>query len=186
VCTDRTSTSSRFHFEGQFDLIVAKHMFARVHPRDFLATIRDSFVQVAICTCIPNSSKAEVSRRDAFDVQHDEPFTCDVHTAAAVRGSKPTGSAWCFCTMSTATWPASRRGSTDVPSDWTRMLNRSGSEGSTSTDRVRPGGLQVPNRSADVVAAEWDGPSTVLVHAIPSNPQNGRIKVRPRNEAKIP
>ena len=175
-------------FEGQFDLIVAKHMFTHaVHPRDFLATVRAHLRPGGHLYLYSEFVEAEFLQETHSMFNTMNPFHMQTfNTASAVRALEANGFRMVFCTMVDGHLAGLAKMMDEVPSDWQRMTDderkRRGQRYRVASDLAV---LQVPEHVRGRVADQWDGAlKRSLANGTAEVLKNGRIKVRPLKEAK--
>jgi SAM-dependent methyltransferase len=175
-------------FEGQFDLIVAKHMFTHaVHPRDFLATVRAHLRPGGHLYLYSEFVEAEFLEETHSMFNTMNPFHMQTfNTASAVRALEANGFRMVFCTMVDGHLAGLAKMMDEVPSDWERMTE---DERKRRRQRYRVASdlavLQVPEQVRGRVADQWDGAlKRSLANGTAEVLKNGRIKVRPLKEAK--
>ncbi len=175
-------------FEGQFDLIVAKHMFTHaVHPRDFLATVRAHLRPGGHLYLYSEFVEAEFLEETHSMFNTMNPFHMQTfNTASAVRALEANGFSMVFCTMIDGHLAGLAKMMAEAPSGWQRMTD-------DERKRRRRGYrvasdlavLQVPEQVRGRVADQWDGAlERSLANGTAEILKNGRIKVRPLKEAK--
>ena len=175
-------------FDGEFDLIVAKHMFTHaVHPRRFFATIRQHLRPGGHLYLYSEFVEAEFldeshSMFNAMNPFHMQTF----NTASAVRALEANGFGMAFCTMVDGHFAALATRADDVPTAWERMSERERKRRvhlyRTAADLAV---LQMPESLRARVADEWDHAlERSLANETADIQKNGRIKVRPPKDAK--
>jgi SAM-dependent methyltransferase len=175
-------------FEGQFDLIVAKHMFTHaVHPRDFLATVRAHLRPGGHLYLYSEFVEAEFLEETHSMFNTMNPFHMQTfNTASAVRALEANGFRMVFCTMVDGHLAGLAQMMAEVPPDWQRMTE---DERKRRRQRYRVASdlavLQVPEQVRGRVADQWDGAlKRSLANGTAEVLKNGRIKVRSLKEAK--
>ena len=175
-------------FEGQFDLIVAKHMFTHaVHPRDFLATVRAHLRPGGHLYLYSEFVEAEFLEETHSMFNTMNPFHMQTfNTASAVRALEANGFRMVFCTMVDGHLAGLAQMMDEFPSDWQRMTE---DERKRRRQRYRVASdlavLQVPEQVRGRVADQWDGAlKRSLANGTAEVLKNGRIKVRPLKDAK--
>jgi SAM-dependent methyltransferase len=177
-------------FEGAFDLIVAKHMFTHaVHPRAFLATVRERLRPGGHLYLYSEFVEAEFLEEPHSMFNTMNPFHMQTfNTASAVRAMEANGFTTVFSTMVDGHLATLVRRMDDVPSDWARMTDP---ERKRRERRYRVAAdlavLQVPEQVRGRVAADWDGAlARSLANGTVEITKGGRIKVKPPSDAKTP
>ena len=175
-------------FEGQFDLVVAKHMFTHaVHPREFLATIRRHLRPGGHLYIYSEFVEAEFLEEPHSMFNTMNPFHMQTfNTPSAVRALEANGFRMVFCTMIDGHLAALAQMMDELPSEWTRM---SDDERKRRARLYRIASdlavLQMPEAVRGRVADEWDG---ALERSVANRTaeilKGGRIKVQPPKGAK--
>jgi cyclopropane fatty-acyl-phospholipid synthase-like methyltransferase len=175
-------------FEGQFDLIVAKHMFTHaVHPRDFLATVRAHLRPGGHLYLYSEFVEAEFLEETHSMFNTMNPFHMQTfNTASAVRALEANGFHMVFCTMVDGHLAGLAKMMDEFPSDWQRMTD---DERKRRRWRYRVASdlavLQLPEQVRGRVADQWDGAlERALANGTAEILKNGRIKVRPLKESR--
>jgi SAM-dependent methyltransferase len=175
-------------FEGQFDLIVAKHMFTHaVHPREFLATIRRHLRPGGHLYIYSEFVEAEFLDEPHSMFNTMNPFHMQTfNTPSAVRALESNGFRMVFCTMIDGHLAALAQMLAEVPSDWAPMpeeeRRRRARLYRVASDLAV---LQMPEPVRGRVADEWDGAlERSLANRTAEILKGGRIKVQPPKEAK--
>jgi SAM-dependent methyltransferase len=175
-------------FHGQFDLIVAKHMFTHsLDPRRFLATIRQHLRPGGHLYLYSEFVEAEFLEESHSMFNTMNPFHMQTfNTASAVRALEANGFSMLFCTMLDGHFAGLTSMMDDVPLGWERMSEPERRRRTrlyrTATDLAV---LQMPEALRSRVAHEWDGAlERSLANQTAHIEKNGRIKVRPPKEAK--
>ena len=175
-------------FDGNFDLIIAKHMFTHaVHPREFLTTIRRHLRPGGHLYIY-----AEFVEGEFLDEPHSmfntmNPFHMQTfNTPSAVRALDANGFRMVFCTMIDGHLAALAQMMDDPPSDGQRMSDE---ERKRRTRLYRIASdlavLQMPEVLRGRVADDWDGALTrSLANGTAEILKNGRIKVQAPKDAK--
>ena len=104
-------------FEGTFDLIIGKHMFTHaVHPRDFLATVRDHLRPGGHLYLYSEFVEAEFLDQSQSMFNTMNPFHMQTfNTPSAVRALEANGFSTVFCTMVEGHLAVLARRSEEVP-----------------------------------------------------------------------
>jgi cyclopropane fatty-acyl-phospholipid synthase-like methyltransferase len=175
-------------FDGQFDVIVAKHMFTHaVHPRRFLETVRHHLRPGGHVYLYAEFVEAEFLEESHSMFNTMNPFHMQTfNTASAVRALEANGFSMVFCTMLDGHFAGLARMMDEAPVGWEHMSER---ERKRRTRLYRTAAdlavLQMPDALRARVAVEWD---CALERSVANETahiqKNGRIKVRPPNEAK--
>jgi len=175
-------------FDGQFDVIVAKHMFTHaVHPRRFLETVRHHLRPGGHVYLYAEFVEAEFLEESHSMFNTMNPFHMQTfNTASAVRALEANGFSMVFCTMLDGHFAGLARIMDEAPVGWEHMSER---ERKRRTRLYRTAAdlavLQMPDALRARVANEWD---CALERSVANETahiqKNGRIKVRPPNEAK--
>jgi SAM-dependent methyltransferase len=175
-------------FEGSFDLIVAKHMFTHaVHPREFLATMRQHLRPGGHLYIYSEFVEAEFLDEPHSMFNTMNPFHMQTfNTPSAVRALEANGFQMLFCTMIDGHLAALAQRMDDIPSEWTRMPD---DERKRRTRLYRIAAdlavLQMPEALRGRVADEWDGAlARALANGTAEIVKGGRIKVQAPKEAK--
>jgi SAM-dependent methyltransferase len=175
-------------FAGQFDLIVAKHMFTHaVHPQRFLATLRQHLRPGGHLYLYSEFVEAEFLEESHSMFNTMNPFHMQTfNTDSAVRALEANGFSMVFCTMVDGHFAGLARMMDEPPVSWEHMSERERKRRlrlyRTAADLAV---LQMPEAVRARVADEWD---TALERSVANETahieKNGRIKVRPPKEAK--
>jgi SAM-dependent methyltransferase len=175
-------------FEGQFDLIIAKHMFTHaVHPREFLARIRQHLRPGGHLYLYSEYVEAGFLDENHSMFNTMNPFHLQTfNTPSAVRGLAANGFSVVFCTMIDGHFAVLATMMDDVPIDWERM---SPDERKRRTRLYRVASdlavLQMPETVRGRVADEWDSAlERSLANGTVELLNSGRIKVKAPKEAK--
>ena len=175
-------------FDGEFDLILAKHMFTHaLHPRRFLATIREHLRPGGYLYLYSEFVEAEFLEESHSMFNTMNPFHMQTfNTASAVRALEANGFSMVFCTMVDGHFAGLARMLDDVHLGWEPMSER---ERKRRTRLYRTAAdlavLQMPEPLRARVADQWDGAlKRSLANETAHIQKNGRIKVRPPKEAK--
>src|SRR5258705_9859430 len=176
-------------FEGQFDLIVSKHMVTHaVRPREFLATVRSRLRPGGHLYIYSEFVEAEFLEQGHSMFNTLNPFHMQTfNTPSAVRALEANGFKMGFCTMHDGHFLGLAQKLADIPSDWPRM---------THEERGRRRGhyrlafdlavLQVPESLRSRVAQEWDGAlERSLENGTAEILKKGHVKVRPPKGGKL-
>ena len=175
-------------FEGQFDLIVAKHMFTHaVHPREFLATIRRHLRPGGHLYIYSEFVEAEFLDEPHSMFNTMNPFHMQTfNTPSAVRALESNGFRMVFCTMIDGHLAALAQMLAEVPSDWPPMSEEERKRRArlyrVASDLAV---LQMPEGLRGRVADQWDGAlERSLANRTAEILKGGRIKVQAPKEAK--
>jgi SAM-dependent methyltransferase len=176
-------------FEGQFDLIVSKHMLTHaVRPREFLATVRSRLRPGGHFYIYSEFVEAEFLEQGHSMFNTLNPFHLQTfNTPSAVRALEANGFKMIFCTMHDGHLAGLAQRMEDIPADWQRM---------THEERGRRRGqyrqafdlavLQVPEPLRSRVAQEWDGAlERSLANGTAEIVKKGHVKVRPPKSGKL-
>ena len=176
-------------FEGQFDLIVSKHMLTHaVRPRDFLATVRSRLRPGGHFYIYSEFVEAEFLEQGHSMFNTLNPFHLQTfNTPSAVRALEANGFKMLFCTMHDGHFVGLAQKIDDVPSDWQRMTHdergRRRQQYRLAFDLAV---LQVPESLRPRVAQEWDGAlERSLENGTAEILKKGHVKVRPPKGGKL-
>jgi len=175
-------------FEGTFDLIIGKHMFTHaVHPREFLATVRDRLRPGGHLYLYSEFVEAEFLDQSQSMFNTMNPFHMQTfNTPSAVRALDANGFSTVFCTMIEGHLAILARRSEEVPANPARMP---GEERRRREKRYRVATdlavLQMPEPVRDRVAGQWDGAlERSIANGTAEMLKGGRIKTHPPKDAK--
>jgi len=175
-------------FEGTFDLIIGKHMFTHaVHPREFLATVRDRLRPGGHLYLYSEFVEAEFLDQSQSMFNTMNPFHMQTfNTPSAVRALDANGFSTVFCTMVEGHLAILARRSEEVPANPARMP---GEERRRREKRYRVATdlavLQMPEPVRDRVAGQWDGAlERSIANGTAEMLKGGRIKTHPPKDAK--
>jgi SAM-dependent methyltransferase len=170
-------------FEGQFDLIVSKHMLTHaVRPQEFLATVRSRLRPGGYFYIYSEFVEAEFLEEGHSMFNTLNPFHLQTfNTPSAVRGLEANGFRMIFCTMHDGHFIGLAERMDEVPDRWQRMTHE---ERGRRRQQYRLAFdlavLQVPEPLRDRVAKEWDGAlERSLANGTAEIAKKGHVKVRP-------
>jgi SAM-dependent methyltransferase len=175
-------------FDGTFDLIIGKHAFTHaVHPRDFLATVRDRLRPGGHLYLFSEFVEAEFLDEPHSMFNTLNPFHLQTfNTPSAVRALHANGFSPLFCTMVEGHLAGLFTRMDDVPARCERMPD---DERKRRERRYRVAAdlavLQMPEPVRSRVAGEWDAAlERSLANGTAEMASKGRIRVRAPKDAK--
>jgi SAM-dependent methyltransferase len=176
-------------FEGQFDLIVSKHMLTHaVRPKEFLATVRSRLKPGGHLYLYSEFVEAEFLEQGHSMFNTLNPFHLQTfNTPSAVRALEANGFRMVFCTMQDGHLVALAQKMEDIQPDRQRMTDEErGRRRRQYRLAFDLAVLRVPESLRSRVAREWDGAlERSLANGTAEIMKKGHVKVRPPKGSKL-